>query len=67
MRKLYKHNGTWYSVIRYLPFHNVQNSDNSINMDVLKEWRDWVGANHVLRDEGGYMLCEVIEEAKISL
>lgn len=63
IRNLYKHGDKWYVVLRYLAEHSVRNSDGSINMGVLEAWRDHVGADHVLRDATGFMLCETVQEA----
>ena len=34
-------------------------------MDLLKEWRDHVGADHVLQKNDEYWLCETIQDAEI--
>jgi len=65
LTKLIKHNDVWYKLLRYLPESNVTDKTGRVNMDVLKEWRDYVGADHVLRDQRGYMLCETIEDATV--
>ena len=66
MKHLYKHGDKWYVVVRYLAEHNVRNSDGSVNLKVLEAWRDHVGADHVLRDANGYMLCETVEDARLT-
>lgn len=66
INKLIKHNGVWYKLLKYLPEHNVRNKDGTVNMDVLAGWRDYVGANHVLRDQTGFMLCETIVDAEVT-
>ena len=43
----------------------MRDKDGVVRLDVLSEWRDYVGADHVLRDANGFMLCESIEEATI--
>ena len=52
-------------VVRYLAEHSVRNSDGTVNMKVLEAWRDHVGADHVLRDANGFMLCETVQDACI--
>ena len=32
-------------------------------MEALAGWRDYCGADHVLRDQTGFILCETIEDA----
>jgi hypothetical protein len=33
-----------------------------IQMELLKAWRDWIGADHVLRIQDRYLMCETIPE-----
>jgi hypothetical protein len=40
-------------------------SNGEIVMEALAAWRDYCGADHVLRDQTGFMLCETIEDALI--
>jgi len=63
--KLIKHNDVWYKLIKYLPEHNVTDKGGTVRMDVLAGWRDYVGADHVLRDQTGFMLCETIKDAEV--
>ena len=63
LNKLIKHNDVWYKLLRYLPLHNVMGKDGVVKMEALAMWRDYVGADHVLRDNGGFMLCETVEDA----
>jgi hypothetical protein len=62
MKYLYKHNDKLYLVIRIIPEHNFQNKDGSINMDVLKAWRDYLGGDHVLKQHNKYLIVETIQE-----
>ena len=62
LTKLIKHNDTWYKILRLLTDRNVMNKDNTFNMKVLGAWKDYVGADKVLHDPRGFMLCERIEE-----
>ena len=57
--KLYKHQGNLYKIIREVPFHNF------IDHNHVKEFRDIVGSNHVLKTKTHYMFCEVVEEAQL--
>lgn len=34
-------------------------------MDLLKEYRDYLGGDHVLRTQTHFQICETIEEAQI--
>jgi hypothetical protein len=61
---IYYHNETPYKVLRTLKVHNVS-PKGIVNMDLLKEWRDYVGADHVLQKNDEYWLCETIKDAEI--
>jgi hypothetical protein len=63
--KLIKHYDKWYKQLLYLKEHNVMRSNGEIVMEALAAWRDYCGADHVLRDQTGFMLCETIEDALI--
>jgi hypothetical protein len=62
MKQPYKHNDTWYQIIRALKVHTVSNKDGSVNMDVLKAWRDYLDGDHVLRQNDVYLICETVQE-----
>jgi calcineurin-like phosphoesterase family protein len=62
MRNLYLHNDTWYQIIRVLKIHNVSNKDGSVNMEVLKAWRDYLDGDHVLRQNDDFLICETVQE-----
>jgi hypothetical protein len=34
-------------------------------MELLKEWRDYVDADHVLQKQDEFWLCETIKDAEI--
>ena len=62
MKKLFYNNDTYYVVLRELKVHQVSNSNGSINMEVLKAWRDYLNGDHVLRVNDSYLICETVEE-----
>jgi hypothetical protein len=62
MKRLFYNNDTYYVVLRELKVHQVSNSNGSINMEVLKAWRDYLGGDHVLRMNNSYLICETVEE-----
>ena len=56
------HNGNAYKIIKKIKQHNV--SPNGIlNKEILAEWRDYVGADHVLQQYDEFWLCETIQDA----
>jgi len=62
MRQLYKHNDTWYQVIRTIYAHSVSDKNGVVNMEILKEWRNYLGGDHVLRQNNVFLICETIPE-----
>lgn len=62
MKRLFYNNDTYYVVLRELKVHQVSNSNGSINMEVLKAWRDYLDGDHVLRVNDSYLICETVEE-----
>ena len=65
LKQIFYHNDTYYVVLRKLKVHSVSNSNGVINMDALKAWRDYVGADHVLRQNDEYLLCETVKDAQL--
>jgi hypothetical protein len=65
MKQLFKHNDKFYVIIRAMAFHNFENKDGSINMDVLKTWRDHLGCDHVLKHNEKFLLVQTIQDAEI--
>ncbi len=62
MKKLFYHNDKLYVVLRELKGHQVSNSNGSINMEVLKAWRDHLGGDHVIKIQDDYLICETVED-----
>ena len=62
MKYLYKHNEKLYLVLRNMHEHNFQNKDGSVNMNVLKAWRDYLGGDHVLKQNDRFLIVETIQD-----
>ena len=55
-----------YVVKRETPIHMfVKKKENTINMELLQSFRDYLGCDHVLRSETHFLMCETIAEAEI--
>ena len=65
MKQLFKFNDKLYVIVRDMATHNFENSNCSINMEVLKAWRDHLGCDHVLRHNDRYLLVQTIQDAII--
>jgi|TARA_R110002074_G_scaffold168353_1_gene329721 hypothetical protein len=38
---------------------------DQINMNLVQAYRDWLGCDHVLRNQTHFMFCQTIQEAEI--
>ena len=61
-KRFYTHNEKLFLVLKEVHENKVKNKDGSPNLDFLKAWRDWIGADHVLRVSHSYLLCEIVQE-----
>jgi hypothetical protein len=57
--ELYHHQGNLYKILRKIHIYNFTNQNQ------VKEFRDFLGSNHVLKDRNYYIFCEVVEDAEI--
>ena len=58
------HNENAYKIIKKIKNHQVS-PKGILNKEILAEWRDYVGADHVLQQYDEFWLCETIPEATI--
>jgi hypothetical protein len=66
MKQLYKHNDKWYIIHRDIPISLFANKEGIINLEAVKEWRDYlINVDHVLRTESHFLFAETIQEAEI--
>ena len=63
-RKLYYKDDKAYLIIRSMPIHNFERQ-GKINMDIVKECRDWLKCDHVLKTTSHFLFVETIKDAEI--
>jgi len=63
LQYLTKHNDTWYKVLREIPHHNFMDKNGTTHMDILREYRDYIGGDHVLKTPTHYQICETVQDA----
>ena len=63
--RFFRHNDMLYLVLQEIPESKINDKTGNPNLELLKAWRDWRGADHVLRLSHSYLLCETIEDAEI--
>jgi len=66
MKYLKVHNGKAYLVLDKYFVHKFEDG-NVLNMNKVKAVRDWLGADHVLRDNTHFLFCETIEDVECEL
>jgi hypothetical protein len=63
MTPLYYHNKEAYIVKRSVLIHHFAPSlDKDANMEYVQMYRDWVGADHVLRTPTHFLFCETVRD-----
>jgi len=61
MTPLYYHNNEAYQVKRGVLIHHFAPTlDDQPNMEYVQMYRDWVGADHVLRTATHFLFCETV-------
>jgi hypothetical protein len=59
------HNDIAYRVIIQIPLHRFAKTiDAAIDMNLVKQYRDALGADHVLQTPTHYMFCETIPDVE---
>jgi len=54
-----------FEIVKEISAHMFQNSDGSINQQVLGMYVHDYGGDRVLQREGKFLICKTIEEAQI--
>jgi hypothetical protein len=53
----------YYQVIREIPVKEVSKKTGEIIPELFNAWKEHLGANHVLKDQGIFLFCKTIPEA----
>ena len=62
MKQLYFYNGEAYVILRALNASYLYNKTGEFKRDLLHLWKEGVGADHALKTESHFLLCETIKE-----
>ena len=63
-KKPYEHNGNLYLIIREMPLHNFTRKDGSIIPEVFNGWKEYLGAEHVLKTKTHFLFCEKVQDVE---
>ena len=64
MKELFLNNGNAYIVLRKIPHHNVMNKNGTIIPEAFNGWKEYLGADHVLKTSNHFLYCETIKDAE---
>tara|TARA_R110000796_G_scaffold109556_2_gene220973 strand:+ start:48 stop:281 length:234 start_codon:yes stop_codon:yes gene_type:complete len=65
MMPLYKHGDRLFQIKREIPLHNFQRKGtNHLDMEYVKAWRDWLGAEHVLRTQTHFLFVMRVDDVE---
>jgi len=61
MKQLYFYNDNVYVVLRNIPASNFYNKEE-LNREHLNNWKEYLGADHVLKANDRFLFCETVPE-----
>ncbi len=64
MKELFYNNGTAYIILRKIPHHSVSDKKGNIVPELFNAWKEYLGADHVLRNTTHFLYCETIPEVE---
>jgi hypothetical protein len=62
MKKLYFYNGNVYLVLRDIHASYFFNKQGELNRDLLNAWKEYLGADHILKTDNRFLMCETVPE-----
>lgn len=64
MKQLYIHGEKAYLVLKRVLEQNFYDKENQPQLKYVQMYRDWLGADHVLRDQSHFIFCETIQDVE---
>lgn len=64
MDYLMYHNEKPFIVKRRIPIYNFAKKDEEVDLEFVKMWKEYIGCDHVLKDQSCYIFVNNIEEAE---
>jgi hypothetical protein len=62
MKELFFNNGKAYVILRKIAHHNVTGKDGNIKAELFNAWKEYLGADHVLRTSTEFLYCETVPD-----
>jgi len=66
MKRLYFYNGNVYLVLRDIPASYFFNKQGELNRELLNAWKEYLNADHILKTDTHFLMCEIIQEPEWS-
>ena len=63
-RQIFRNGDDVYIILREIAIHNLSNKDGSIRSELFNAWKDYLGADKVLKNSTHFLYCETIQEAE---
>jgi len=61
MKRLYFYNDNVYVILRAIPVSNFYKKEE-LNREFLNGWKEYLGADHVLKTDTHFLFCETVPE-----
>lgn len=66
LKELFQNGEDTYIVLRRIPLHNFRiKGSPALNSDLFNDWKDYLGADKVLKQNETFLFCETVPEAEI--
>ncbi len=62
MKRLFKNGDDLYLIIRELPIYKLTDKDGNIKNELFNAWKEYLGADKVLKNQTHFMFCETVQE-----
>lgn len=62
LKQLYFYKNKCYLIIRQLPHHNICDGKGEVIPTVFKAWKEYLGADHVLKTNEHFIFCETVQD-----
>lgn len=64
MKELFFNGDKAYIILRKIPHHNVTDRNGNIVSEKFNAWKEYLGADHVLRNTTHFLYCETIPDVE---
>jgi hypothetical protein len=62
IKRLFKNGDDLYLIIREFPIYQLTDKDGRIKNELFNAWKEYLGADKVLKNQTRFMFCETVQE-----